>query len=419
MRSPSLDQSARRRSPAPDVSHDLSTAERDMILVKSLYLMAGSIAAVFSTLYLFKLGGFTGVSWFYVGSFTAVPLGFALAGKVMRRWSLGRTMAIGSLLLAGFFAVLPFVDSPGIVIMLLLGAANGIGESFCWAGINLGEYVAAKPERRAIFLGRMSYWNGIAGTAGPPVAGIIFAIAAFTGDERHGYVLLFALIVLSLLTVAGAALRCIKYSGIQFDFSDVGTGLGEASWRNALGQQLFRGLWNSALGSLATVLVLLAINSELGVSVVAAVGTIVGAVTSRWAGKVLQKHHHAYLAGALLVSFGLVGFATSHGLLSVLFLVLLIRGFDPFSYIATTRDTFTSMDRSGRPWTDNFSRLVEMEVALAIGRIVSFGAVLALVGVNDQSPDQVRQVIILLAIAPLLVGLLQQRFLRSTASATA
>lgn len=412
MRPPLLDRAPRLPSRlSPDGSQP-SAAEGSMILVKSLYLMAGSIAAVFSNLYLFKLGGFAGLSWYYIGTFATLSLGFIAAGRLMRRWTLGHSMALGTLVLAGVYTSLPFIETSGIATMLLLGAANGIGEGFFWSASNVAEYVAAHPERRAAFLGRMQFWNGIASTVGPPVGGLLFAIAAFTGQREHGYTLLFAAMVVSLLIVAVTAKRTISYSGIKFETRDIGRGIRDSTWRNILAQWFVRGLWDCTLPALAAALVLVAIESELGVAVVAALSCIVGAVVARQAGKVLQRHHQAFLIGALFVPFGLLGFATSNGLLSVLCLIFIVRAFDPFSSITMFRDSFVGLDRNSDHWTTAFNRQVEVEIAINAGRLVSFGAVLVLIGADSHSTEQARLAIVLLAVAPLAAGFLQHRFAR-------
>ncbi len=411
MRSPLLDQNP--GLPRLEPVDGLSAAERSMILVKSLYLMAGSIAAVFSNLYLYKLGGFTGLSWFYVGTFVSLTFGFIVAGKMMSRWSLGHSMALGTLVLAGVYSSLPFIDTPGVATMLLLGAANGIGEAFYWAANNVAEYVVARPERRATFLGRMHFWNGIASMAGPPVGGLVFWLASLSGDPRLGYLLLFAAMVLSLFVVAASGLRTLQYSGIAFKVNDIGRGIHDSTWRNALGQWFFRGLWDVTLPALTAALVLDAVQSEVGVSVVAAASSVVAALVARQAGKLLQRRHQAFVIGALVVPFGLIGFAASSGLVSVLCLIFIVRAFDPFCSIATSRDSFLSMDRNGHDWVTGFNRQVEIEIALNVARLLSFGAVLMLLGADSHSTEQARNAILLLAVAPLAAGFLQQRFFRT------
>ena len=386
----------------------LSRSERRLIAVQGLLTLASAIAAIFLNLYLFEQGGFRTVLLYRLVSMVLLYAVYIASGYVLRRRSARDLVQGGLALQAGLYLAVFFAGSHALPWLVPLGVLNGIGQGLFWAGINIIIYVDTHTATRTLFFSRLQPIVTAAAALGPIAGGAVIAVAILAGHGQLGYSIIFAGLSLVLLSGALVGRRLAPYTGIRFSISDVFGHRHSAASVSVLAQQVVNGLWDTAFGTVWVLVLFIAVGSDTLVSVVAAAGAAVYAASSLVAGRTLTRKPLLSIIGTVLRPVGLVLFAVGPGWLKVISLVFLLQAAAPFQTIPVLRVIFDTMDDLPGEWRQKYHYLVEREILLGAGRVVSFIVLTAAFGRGDDSAT-VQVVVVALAACPLMVGLLQHR----------
>lgn len=396
----------------------LSAPERDLIRVRSIYLCASSIMTIFLGLYLFHVGGIGTVASFYSAYFTFVTVGFVVAGRMLRTAATRTVMRSGMVFLCVVYLLLVLLGPAAATYALVMGALAGTGEGLFWAGQNLTEYRVSRPGTRDLYLGRAEFAGQMVATLGPPLAGVVVTVAALLLPGEGRYYLLFGLLTLVLLVARRAAVHLRPIGGLRFELPDVGRGLDLPGWWAVLGQNVVRGMWQTATGIFAPIVVYLVVRGELAVSVYAAITTLLSGCAALIAGRVLHRRPGAYVVGVVSVPVGLLALAWGHSALAIAAYVLFVSCLDHFARIAGARAAYTLMDAAGDGDGADYHRFVQREIALNGGRVLAFVLILLLATQMEQMAA-VSFGIAAVAVLPAVGGVLQARIERRASAAAA
>jgi YQGE family putative transporter len=389
----------------------LTDAENHLILVQGVFSAALAIASVFLSLYLFSIGGFRTIAWFYVAQYACMPPAFMVAGYLLRRHTTKDVIRWGLLVLCGVYVALLLLGADAREWAVLLGAATGIGEGIYWPGINLSEYLATNATTRNLYYGKLFAVSNIASVVGLPLSGATLAIASHFDTRQTGYYVLFGLLVLMLLVTHRLGAGITGYSGLTFSTGDLVRHRRTREWWLVLLQNLLRGLWAYALPAFSAVLLYLIVDGELSLGLLSAGTTVLVGASSFFAGRVLQRHPRSFLLGAVVVPFGMVGFAYQQNWLGILCYSVLIMSFDPYAQNATYKAMYDVMEQCSTRWQSAFHFIVEREIAWNAGRVVSFTVILLILDPHDQARAgrTLQHLIVFAAALPVVVGFVQHR----------
>jgi len=407
------------RSRAVPAAPTLTPSENHLIGVQGVFAAASAIASVFLSLYLFKVGGFRTIAWFFLAQYAFMPVAFTMSGYVMRRRSTKDVIRLGLLILCGVYVTLLALGEDARHVSFLLGALAGIGEGTYWPGINLSEYIATHATTRNLYYGKLFAVSNVASVVGLPLSGVTVAVAGHLATPRAGYYVLFGILVGMLLLTHRLGAGIDQWSGLRFGVRDFVEHARSREWRLVIAQNVLRGLWAYALPAYSAVLLYLIVRGELSLGLLSAVTTVLVGAASFVAGRTLQRRPTTFLLGAAVVPVGMLGFAYQQNWLGIACYVVLIMSFDPFAQNATYKAMYDVMERSGRRWQDAYHFIVEREIAWNTGRVISFAVILLLLDPHDQhrAATTLQHLIAAVAALPIVVGAVQWRLHRMTAGA--
>ncbi len=398
---------ARRRNPALVDADILSSAERHHINQQALFGGVDAIVSIFLSLYLFRLGGAHVAAAFFCIKYAGIVAGFVSAGKLMQRHSTRALMRTGLFCLGTVYALLIAVGDSSSEMILWIALLAGVGEGLYWPGIKVVEYVVTEDETRTLYLGRLSLWRGVMAAVAPPAAAGLLSFLGIIGLARISYYGLFgALAVLLFCTWyhARSGQRCF---GVQYEVrASARRPTGE--WLAVLGQFFATGMWKTSLTMFAPMLIMSSLGGEFEVSLFAAVTTLVTAMFAVLAARLLHQRRSLYVIGVLAPRVGIISFAFTQSWFGLLAYAVCAVAFENFAAHASRRGAYRAMERSGLDWRENYHFVVELEIALNLGRIAGFGLVLLFLASHR---DLEAVVMGLLCIAPMAIigGLLQAR----------
>ena len=396
----------------------LTEPERRLIQVQAVFVAALAVAGVFLSLYLFTVGGFRAIALFYGGQYLIQPIFFIASGYALRRHSSKQLVRVGLLLVVILYVLLLFLQDKAQHYAFYLGLLSGIGEGLYWPGINLSEYVSTHQRTRNLYYGRLFAMSNIASIIGLPVGGIILTVARYIDTPQTGYYALFGVLIVMLLLTYKLSAGVSAWSQVNFSASDMVQHRRTEEWQLVLWQNVLRGLWVYTLPAFSSVLLFKILEHELSLSILAAATTVLAGVASLLAGRILHRRPRSFLLGALIVPFGLLGFSAEQNWAGILCYSLLIMAFDPFAQNFAYSAMYNVMDGEGKSWRDTYHFIVEREIAWNLGRIISFFAMYFVLSSGDQV-DALRRAIMVAAVLPIVVGLMQYRLHVLTRGASA
>lgn len=383
------------------------TKEETVVLnILGFYFLANSLSGVFLNLYLFKLGGFHAIVSYGVISLIVLFIFFFISGKFLQSFSTQDLVKTGFVFFCIVFALLFVLKEQSIHYLYILSILNGIGLGTFWPGINLSSYIVSHEHTRNKYFGNMNFLMNLSQSIGPVISGLIIYSSGYLYTKNIGYTFVFFLVfcVMFYLFFYSSKLPC--YSGIQFAVKHLVKHKRKASWNIVLTQQFLYGLFDVAFGAFSGVLIFFIVNNEFSLGVVNAVSTCIFAVSSLFAGRILQKHRHAFILGALFSSVGLLIFALQQNWLGIISLMVFNNMFIPYLNIPTSKAILDVIDKEQEPWQEKYHFLIERDSVLGLGRIINY-IVLLLIFTQSNQIEIAKKWILLVPIFPLLIGILE------------
>jgi len=161
------------------------------LCLRALYVAATALCGVFISVYLWVNSfDFSVVCRYYLAVYTITPGIFLLAGWYSQARDRLHVYRLGLVLHAIFYGLLLLLRERSPEYATLLGAFLGVAWGVFWAGANTLDFDVTLEGRREYYFGLLSSTSGLVSLLCPMIAGLIIR---YVGDEREGYLWIFAL----------------------------------------------------------------------------------------------------------------------------------------------------------------------------------------------------------------------------------
>ncbi len=168
----------------------LSQAAKISLVIHWCFIFGASMSGIFLNLYLWRL---THSLWlngmFSIINFIAVPVAFAVGGRIAKKRSVLFTFRLGIMLIALFYLSVITAQEKVVDFYWLFAIFNGIASAFYWIGFLTLMYDVSTDHNRIRYLALNTITFTSATLSGPALAG--FIISQF--DGLRGYILVFTL----------------------------------------------------------------------------------------------------------------------------------------------------------------------------------------------------------------------------------
>lgn len=348
----------------------LQSEEKTLIVVQTLFYFSNTLASVFLSIFIFKLGGFSSVTLFNLFNYLFLLVGYIASGFFLKKISTRRSIAASFVLFSIFWAILFFLKESSIQYLVLLGTAYGIGQGLFWSGINLSQYIISHKDRRNDYFGALSSWSHLARAVAPGIGGIL--IGSLVGNLFDGYSIIFLLVLILNIITIYFAIQLPKHSGIAFSLAHIFTHKRSRIWNHILKQQFILGLWDISLANLLSVLLFLIFLGEFEVGIANMVLNAVAAIAATYTAKILHKYPRATIISGILSGIGILliaMFPSIYGFLAFTFGTIL--GYQLIS-VSLFTSLFSGIDHNPEPWQQKYHMLIERDTVLGIARSLSF-----------------------------------------------
>jgi len=387
----------------------LSPEENLLIKVQTLFFFTGSLASIFLQVFLFKIAGFGGVVLFNLAQFVFLLIFYMTSGWALRKFSSRTLIRVGLVIFSLGWSLLAILKQKSVHYIVPLGIIFGVGHGHYWSGFNLSQYVLTHQGKREHYFGKSNAFIGIATSLGPIVGGAIILLGnTIFQTSLSGYYLLFLIVFLLNLFIFLLASTLPRHAGIKFSLDHILAHQRSFNWKLVLLQQFSLGLWDVAFGALSAILLFLIIQQETILGVVQTSISLLTALVSLLAGKVLVRQRKFFLFGALLTSLGIFFFGLWQNWIGILLFGLLTAIGSPFLNIASSVAILNTIDEYKELWERKYHLLLERDFALGIARIISY-LVLYFLFLNFDKIMIAQKWVITIAIFPLLLGFLLQK----------
>ncbi len=315
---------------------------------------------------------------YYMGNFAMLPVMFVINRRLLRRISLRRLYAAGTVI-AGLGPLLViFQNSPTPFAYLAYGALYGIGSGLYWANRNFLTLRHTTTLTRGYFTGLQFSLSTFTSMVVPPVAGWLIVLLPV------GYQLIAVTALIFLIT---SALAIRGGTVEQPDISVDRTGSLSKEWQKAKLLSFAIGSVDSVIYILPTVLVLYALGNEATLGIVSGIVSFLSAVVSYAFGRKYRQSMYGWIFPAALAGFAVSGLPLFAGItvLTISWYLLVSSIADSIAWIANEPVIMDIMDAEVKRSKTTYIRLIiEREWCINAGRIA---ALLFLLGVSSISQN--------------------------------
>ncbi|MDF2958759.1 MAG: hypothetical protein K0S39_494 [Paenibacillus sp.] len=176
----------------PVVSEDKQLSKEAVVslFIHFCFQFGASMSGVFLTLYLWRL---THSLWingmYYVVTYAATPLAFALGGLLIKRKDRMVTYRFGIAFIALFYLIVVFAQERVVDYFVLFALFGGTAGSFYWVGYLTLMYDVSTEQNRIRYLAVNMIVFTLAGLIGPALAGFIIR----QNEGLQGYTIVFSI----------------------------------------------------------------------------------------------------------------------------------------------------------------------------------------------------------------------------------
>jgi MFS transporter, YQGE family, putative transporter len=278
--------------PKPPFSRDA----RVSIAVGTGLSFANAVSTVFVSMYLYRwLDSIALLTVFNLGQFVVIPLGFALAALVARRFGNRSAMALGLALFVAFYGLLVALGEGSSRHLVALGVINGLANGLFWFPFNIVTARAADGTDKGRFFGLSGVLSSAAMAAGPLVSTLAISLAPL---PETGYSILFLSIVAVMAAMTAAALS-LRNDASRVPISIVRhlRSRGDGRWGFALRVSFVSGLRDGASWSVMSILILQGAGSETAAGYLAIAFAVLGIAANYLVGRALVPGRYSSLWG--------------------------------------------------------------------------------------------------------------------------
>lgn len=349
----------------------MTKEETALIRFVSYLIFITNVAGIFTNIFIFKIGGLQSTIWFNLISLIMIPFWFVVSGYLLKNLNTRLLLKIAVSCYFLLYLLLFFLQQQSIHVLTFLGILSGTAGGLLWSNYNLIQYIHTHESTRHLYIGQQNFWINMAFAFGPVLGGsIIYLGYIFGGAAALGYLLLFFCVSILILTLYVDVNRLPQYTNINFSISHIIFHRRASGWIRMLIQQFLTGISDVSFSVLSGILIFIIIQHELELGILRSASSIISAVISVFAAKVLRRNKNYLLVGALIPPIAVIIFAFNQnwlGILSIVFLYNLLS----FLSTETSKTIFDEIDKNSLPWEKKYHLVIERDLALGLGRILS------------------------------------------------
>jgi YQGE family putative transporter len=320
---------------------------------------------------------------YFIGYFIAIPLGFTLNGFLLRYFKVNHLYIVG--MLAEIFVIVPltFLHIKTIVPLFLIGNVMGISSGLFWSNRHYMTYFVTNNENRNYVFGLENTLMNLGGFLTPLFFAFLTGVAGFTLNqlfpdlpENTGKFIL-AVFLLSLIILASINIVKGKFRNPEikpflfFSYCRI--------WNKQRLMNTLEGLTNGTLVVMPSLIVLHIIKDSGPVGLFQSIGILAALVPIYFIGRFTKPRHRVHLlfgSGMLLIVAATtiaIGFNKPTAMIfiissNIIFTLLWM------PYLAIR---MRSMNLSASvDLREEYSYIVDIEIFLALGRILGLGVFL-------------------------------------------
>lgn len=197
-----------------------------------------------------------------------------------------------------------------------------------------------------------------------------------------------------------------NHLGVKFSFWEIIKHKRSRVWKIVLSQQFFYGLIDVSFGTFSAILMFQFLKQELTLGIVNTTSTIVYALASILAIRILRNNKRAYILGMIGSSIALFIFGLQQNWLGIASLIIINNLTLPLLNITTSKSIYDSMDSIKESWQRKYHFLIERDSALGFARILTYTTLLIFFTTQNQI-SVAKTWILIIPLVPLIIGLLQ------------
>jgi len=288
-----------------------------------------------------------------------------------------------------------------------LAAWHGTLLGVFWSAYNLNQYIHSDSKRRIQYFSSLTTVLNLLRSVAPAIGGgiIVFVGVTLGFGTNGGYGMLF-LIVAAILTALGVFVgKLPDHERLTFTYRSFLAHRHTTEWKFVLAAQFLSGLYDNSVGIVIGILFYIVLKQEGMVGLVQSAMYLLIALGSIASTKLLFRSPNWYWLGAVGLSFGLLVFSFSPNMVGIVAIIVCAGFLYPFLSNWLSTSLFHALDHDARNWQEKYHLLIERDMVLGIGRIVSFALILPVKSAVDQEMTS-RTWMLGLSVVPLILGVL-------------
>jgi MFS transporter, YQGE family, putative transporter len=359
-----------------------------LLILIALYSLSSGLSSLFVTLFLFKINNsFFPPIFFYMGNYLGLIVGFVVGGLMIKKISINLLLSSGLIIESLFFGALVVLgNSSGQGSLALgLGIFYGLGEGFIWLARHLLEYESTFEGNRNRFFSSAYILATLSTIVAPLIAG--FFIVAGETDHYSGYVVVFILAALLLMTAGVVAFSLKHEIGLEFKLSKLfHLDRDNKDWRSIESTQFIHGLRDGTLPILVTLATYFILKNELNVGGAASLGSAVALIIGYSIGKYSKASQRIKMGwfGVVFIVMAYVILFLGFNTTSLIIYLLLVSIAGPALYLVYDIFPISSIDSDPRGQERRATYIINAEIYWDIGRILGLFLLIILLHFFDQ-----------------------------------
>jgi YQGE family putative transporter len=311
---------------------------------------------------------------------SVIPIFFYVNGLLLKRGiNLNLLFNFGVISQALAPLILVMIPEINIYTIIAIALIESMGVGFYWANRNYLTIDATDDEDRNYFFGLSASLLSIARIVVPVVAGYLleFGINTIAIGRSESY---FALMIVSLGFALGSVWILRDNSFHSPNISRIRLKESNSDWNLIRIFTAFTSFRFGLMLFLPALLILEFIGSEAELGVVQTTAALLATAGAYTFGKRLKKDQRTVLIsiGSLLIITASLGFNIFYGATGVLLFIFAMGTSDPFRKNFTFATWYREIDRQANDSKDNYRYIFDLEVFIAVGRVIGIILFLAI-----------------------------------------
>jgi YQGE family putative transporter len=355
-----------------------------------LFEVVSLINSVFVGAYIFqKFTGPVPVSLYYIGNFLAIPIFFYVNGYLLKRVKILKLFVAGALLqglIPVILVALPLIVdiTQNIYLLFILGSLFGVGMAFYWANRNYLTIDSTTDNDRNYFFGLTGSLQTIVDVIMPLIIGFIIETLNHTLQSSFiGYVAAMSLGLIAV-SISGYILRDNKFDNPQITSHVLkDTEQKSPEWNFLRAATVIYTFRYGVMLFVPAILVLSYIGKESKIGIIESTAALVAALFAYTLGRRVkaEKRIRIMLYAVGIFCVGVIFVLFNLSLIPIIAFIICLRLANPQFFTAISGMWYAAIDRLIiENKANRYKYICDLEVFIAIGRMIGIGLFLGLTG---------------------------------------